>query len=77
MTIARIVCNSMSLDNVDIQPTGGVDNGRGWVGDVKKMHLDISKITKLGWSPKYSSSEAVKLVTDELVKYGEIVNVGN
>jgi len=77
MTIARIVCNSMSLDDVDIQPTGGVENGRGWVGDVKKMHLDISKIKKLGWSPKYSSSEAVKLVTDELVKYGEIVNVGN
>jgi len=77
MTIARIACNSMSLDNVDIQPTGGVDNGRGWVGDVRKMQLDISKITKLGWSPKYSGSEAVKIVADELAKLGEMVNVGN
>ena len=77
MTIAQIVCDSMSLHNVDIQPTGGVDDGRGWVGDVKKMHLDISKIKKLGWSPKFSSPEAVKFVADKLVMQREIVNVGN
>ena len=77
MTIAKIVCNSMSLEEVDIRPTGGVDNGRGWIGDVKKMNLDISKMKKYDWVPKISSTKAVKMVADELVKKGEIINGGN
>jgi len=72
--IARIVCNSLSLKHVQIKITGGVDNGRGWIGDVKKMHLDITKMKKLGWSPKHTSAMAVKMASDELVKEGiEIV----
>ena len=68
--IAKIVCNSLSLNDVAIKTSGGVDNGRGWIGDVKKMHLDITKMKKLGWSPKYTSAMAVKMAADELVKEG-------
>jgi len=77
MEIAKMVCSSMSLNDVNIQPTGGVDDGGGWVGDVTKMQLDISKMTKLDWKPKFSSSEAVKIVGDELVKESALVNVRN
>ena len=55
------------VKNVKILTTGGVDGGRGWKGDVKKMHLDISKIKNLGWHPKYTSKVAVKLATKELL----------
>ncbi len=41
---------------------------RGWAGDVPKMHLDISKISKLGWKPKYNSRKAVQLTIDSLLK---------
>jgi len=75
MTIARIVCSSLSLNDVNISPTGDEENGRGWIGDVTKMQLDISKLKKLDWKPKFSSSEAVKIVADELVMQGETVNV--
>ncbi|MEM4717343.1 MAG: GDP-mannose 4,6-dehydratase [Desulfurococcaceae archaeon] len=34
-------------------------HGVGWPGDVKKIALDISKITGMGWSPTMSSREAV------------------
>jgi len=68
ITIAKIVCNSMKLSNVKINVTGGVDNGRGWIGDVKKMCLDISKIKKMGWTPKYSSKMAVELASKELLE---------
>lgn len=59
--IADIVVESMGLRNVEKVFTGGVENGRGWVGDVKLMNLDISRIKSTGWRPKHTSREAVKL----------------
>ncbi len=68
ISIAKIVCDGMNLHDVNISTTGGVDNGRGWNGDIKKMQLDISKLENLGWRPKLSCSEAVKFASKELVK---------
>jgi len=51
----------MKLDNVKIMYTGGVKGGRGWIGDVKNMYLDIKKLIALGWNPKYTSEEAIRL----------------
>jgi len=65
--IGKIVSRCMNLKNVDIKPTGGIDDGRGWKGDVKQMHLDITKIQKKGWNPKLSSSSAIELATKELL----------
>ena len=65
MTIAKIVCNCMNLKDVKIIISGGV-NGRGWIGDVTQMQLDISKLKKLGLRPKLSSEDAVKLASKEL-----------
>jgi UDP-glucose 4-epimerase len=67
MSIAREVCTAMELNNVGIQ-TFSIDNsGRGWKGDVKNMQLDIRKLQKLGWKPKLSSAEAVRLSCKELL----------
>jgi len=41
--------------------------GRGWVGDVRFMLLDISKLKRLGWRPKYSSREAVRKAVRDLI----------
>jgi UDP-glucose 4-epimerase len=59
--IADMVIEAMGLSKVDKIFTGGVEGGRGWVGDVKLMSLDTSKIKATGWRPKYNSKEAVKL----------------
>jgi len=58
--IAEIVTRAMGLEGVKFKFTGGVKGGRGWVGDVKVMLLDISKIKRLGWRPRYTSREAVE-----------------
>ena len=47
MDIAKIVCKNATLENIKINLTGGVDDGRGWKGDIKIAHLDISKLKKL------------------------------
>ena len=59
-TIAQIIIEEMGLKNVKLCFTGGVDGGRGWKGDVKKMLLDIGKIKSLGWEPKLNSRQAIK-----------------
>ncbi len=47
--------------------TGGVDNGKGWKGDIKEMLLDISKLQKLGFTPKNSSKQAVREAVRETI----------
>jgi UDP-glucose 4-epimerase len=47
--------------------TGGVDGGRGWKGDVKNMLLDIEKIRKTGWRPKYNSAESIRRTVRSLL----------
>ena len=64
--IAKAVIDALKSPNTRIELTGGVDNGRGWKGDVKNMLLDVTRISELGWRPRYSSLEAVKLTASEL-----------
>ncbi|MCD6235506.1 MAG: GDP-mannose 4,6-dehydratase, partial [Thaumarchaeota archaeon] len=65
--IAEIVVEELGLEGVEFKFTGGVDGGRGWPGDVKEMLLDISKIKRLGWKPRYNSEEAVRLTARALI----------
>ena len=65
--IAKIVCKNATLENIKINLTGGVDDGRGWKGDIKIAHLDISKLKKLGWSPKSSSIDAAKITSRDII----------
>jgi UDP-glucose 4-epimerase len=59
-TLARIVIDERKLENVEVECKGGPDGGRGWVGDVKNMWLDVSKMSKLRWMPQHNSSESVR-----------------
>ncbi len=64
--IAEIVCSVLGL-KPKIVFTGGTPDGRGWPGDVKFMLLDTRKLKELGWRPKYSSKEAIRLTAEALV----------
>jgi len=66
-TIAKIVIEEMGLGDVELRFAAGVD-GRGWPGDVKEMQLDISKIKRLGWKPKHSSIESVRLAARTTIR---------
>jgi UDP-glucose 4-epimerase len=65
--IAEIVAQEMGLHCVKMNFTGGVDGGRGWLGDVKQMHLSIRKLRRLGWTPKLNSEAAIRRAAKELL----------
>ena len=66
--IAEMVAEQMRLSNVKFTYTGGVNGGRGWLGDVKYMHLSVEKLLKIGWKPKYNSEQAIRLAIQALLK---------
>ncbi len=71
--IADIVVEEMGLRDVEYIYVKTTPDGRGWPGDVKLMLLDISKLKKIGWKPKLSSSEAVRKTAREIIARGVAV----
>jgi len=62
--IAEIVCEELGV-SPKFRFTGGE---RGWKGDVPVMLLSIDRLKKLGWKPRYSSEEAVRMAVRDLIE---------
>lgn len=62
--IAQIVTEEMRLADVKFSFTGGK---RGWPGDQAYIWYDITKMKRLGWSVRHTSSEAVRIATRRLL----------
>lgn len=70
LSLAKIVIRKLGLqeDLVQLKLNPAISGGRGWVGDVKEMLLDTSKMRASGWHPKYDDSRAaVERATEEIV----------
>jgi UDP-glucose 4-epimerase len=68
--IADTVVEVMGLRGVRYEWTGGVQGGRGWIGDVKNMLLASDKLRSYGWEPTMNSSQAIKKAVREIVRNG-------
>jgi len=66
-SIADMITEEMGLGHVKYEWTGGVDGGRGWIGDVKHMQLSIERIRSEGWKPEMNSAEAARMAIKELL----------
>lgn len=66
LDIAKIIESKLGVNPKHSFHDAG--DGRGWPGDVKRMHLDISKIKKLGWSPKMDSRTAISKTVEEILQ---------
>lgn len=60
--LADIMCAKLNLNDVQYTFSGGV---RGWKGDTPFVHLDINKISSLGWKPSYD----VKTTIESTIHY--------
>ncbi len=65
--IADIVTEAMDLRGVRYEWTGGVQGGRGWIGDVKSMLLSSDKLRSYGWDPSMNSFQAIKTAVREIL----------
>jgi len=61
--IAKIVCEEMNLTNVEFEYTG---KDRGWSGDVPRFVLDVQKLKKIGWKPKYTIEQSIRKTVEWL-----------
>ena len=68
LEIAEIVKSAAGHPDSEVVLTGGVDGGRGWKGDVKFMQLDMSLLRSIGWTPRHSSAEAVRLTAEHVTQ---------
>jgi UDP-glucose 4-epimerase len=59
-TVAEMVCTQLGIDHCTFITKPATDDGRGWLGDMKKMSLDIASLKSLGWHPRRNSTQAVK-----------------
>lgn len=68
--IVKIILEETKLKNVNVRYTGGPTGwkGGGWPGDVNLVLYDISRLKKIGWKPKFSSSEAVRQAVRETLE---------
>jgi UDP-glucose 4-epimerase len=66
--IGRIVAEELHLHDVEFAFKDSAEGGRGWLGDVKTMHLSINKLLETGWKPKLNSEQAVRLAAREIMK---------
>jgi len=57
----------MGLEGLEFGFTGGVDGGRGWMGDVKTMRLSVERLGSLGWKPVLTSEEAIRRGCGEIL----------
>jgi UDP-glucose 4-epimerase len=71
-TIADIVIREMRTKTT-VHFSGGTSSGAGWVGDVKRMWLDITRLQELQWTPRATSAEAVRMSVRELLKEPSLV----
>jgi UDP-glucose 4-epimerase len=65
--IAEMVVDAMGLRTVKFEYTGGEG---GWLGDVPRFRLDVSRLNKLGWTARHNSEEAVAMAIDAVLSSG-------
>jgi UDP-glucose 4-epimerase len=63
--LARIVCEEMGLNNVSFHFMGGP---RGWPGDSPFVHLDVSRLQRLGFQPSISIEEGIRRTVRYLLR---------
>lgn len=65
LDIAKTVIEEMGLLDCKIKLKGGE---RGWPGDQAKITLDISKVRAMGWGPKHTSGEAMRIAVRRMLE---------
>jgi UDP-glucose 4-epimerase len=64
-TLAQTLLDELGLTETELRFG---ESDAGWPGDVPQSRMDASKLKRLGWTPSYSSDEAVRAGVRDLVR---------
>jgi UDP-glucose 4-epimerase len=64
LEVARIVTDAAGYKNVRLKTTGGK---RGWLGDSPIVHLDTTRMKKLGWAARISIEAGIRATVRHLM----------
>ena len=67
ISIANQVCETLKIHDIEYKFINSTIDGSGWLGDVKNMNLDISRLLNLGFTPKYSSTDAITMAIKDVL----------
>lgn len=65
-SIAQIIIAELGLQP-EIRYASELNDGRGWIGDIKNMLLSTDKLKKIGLKINHSSKEAIYLTTKKII----------
>jgi UDP-glucose 4-epimerase len=65
-SIAQIIIAQLGL-LTEIRYATEINDGRGWIGDVKNMLLSTEKLKKIGWRINHSSKDSVSLTIEKII----------
>lgn len=72
LNVAEFVLSEMGIENRRFVFRPATKDGRGWLGDMKNMSLDCTRLKKYGWQPRMNSCEAVRATTSGLIHEMEV-----
>lgn len=72
ITIDQIVNAILEALNSNL-PKKYLGGDRGWKGDDKYIHLDSSKLKRLGWKPEVDYKQGIKLTINYLLSHPELL----
>jgi UDP-glucose 4-epimerase len=67
LRIAQIVCEEFG-GNSRLEFSGGIDGGRAWKGDVRRVLLSTEKLERIGWRPNLDSDQSIRNAVKSLLK---------
>lgn len=70
LSLARIVIESAGLSGVGLRTTGGE---RGWVGDSPLVHLDTTRLKRLGWKAEVPIEDGIRQTVHYLMSHPELI----
>lgn len=65
-TIAQIIIKELGV-NPKITHSLEIEDGKGWIGDIKNMLLSTKKLKQVGWKIQHSSKDAVTLTVKNMI----------
>lgn len=72
--VIQSIAQGMRIKHFDVIYKKYDKKGAGWKGDITIAKLDISKIKRIGWSPRYNCSNTIKLATEEIIRNKKIIH---